>query len=146
MSTRSETQKDCDNRVYVHVHKAIANHFFLTAKMSHLESRYRWPDDGYGTPTSYQQSATEDSLIATLPSDPSSPLLLSLFKTEHLKFIARNLTQGFPAKYMAYDASQPWLVFWTVQSLSVLGVALDSANKQKYVEVLIQYVDASSFI
>lgn len=105
--------------------------------MTFPDSPNRWPDDGYGTPTSYSQAETEDSLLATLPSDPSAPLLLSLKKAEHLKFIARNLIQGFPAKYMAYDASQPWLVFWTAQSLSVLGVALDPANKQKCVMILL---------
>ncbi|KAG2063531.1 terpenoid cyclases/Protein prenyltransferase [Suillus decipiens] len=38
--------------------------------------------------------------------------------------------QGFPSRYISQDASQ--LLYWTLQSFSVMGVALDSNNKQKW--------------
>jgi hypothetical protein len=43
----------------------------------------------------------------------------------------RNLVQGFPPRYISQDASQPWLMFWTLQSLSALQVAIDPDNKQR---------------
>ena len=57
---------------------------------------------------------------------------LTLQKTTHLRFLARNMLQGFPARYMSQDASQPWLLFWTLQSFSVLQTGLDPGNRQRW--------------
>jgi protein farnesyltransferase subunit beta len=48
-----------------------------------------------------------------------------------LQFLARNLAQGFLARYTSQDADQPWLLFWTLQSFSILQVGLDPADKQR---------------
>lgn len=40
--------------------------------------------------------------------------------------------QGFPARYLSQDASQPWLLFWTLQAFSVMQVSLDVGNRQRY--------------
>ena len=50
-----------------------------------------------------------------------------------MQYLIRNLVQGFPTRYTSQDASQPWLMFWTVQSFGILQVALDPTTKQKYV-------------
>jgi len=57
---------------------------------------------------------------------------LTLQKNMHLQFLARNMLQGFPARYMSQDASQPWLLFWTLQSFSVLQTGLDPGNRQRW--------------
>jgi protein farnesyltransferase subunit beta len=89
------------------------------------------PDDSYKTPTSALLAETEDILLRHLPVDPINPPVLQ--RNSHLQFLVRNLTQGFPARYTSQDASQPWLMYWTLQGFSTLQVALDPGNKQKCV-------------
>ena len=88
------------------------------------------PTDRYPTETSSLQADTEDILQAHyVPPDSAGGRVLN--KKSHLEFLVRNLVQGFPARYISQDASQPWLMFWTLQSLSALQVAIDPDNKQR---------------
>lgn len=87
------------------------------------------PVDAYPTETSNLQADTEDILQSHAPLDGVSGRVLN--KRAHLEFLVRNLVQGFPARYTSQDASQPWLMFWTLQSLSALQVAIDPDNKQR---------------
>lgn len=100
------------------------------------------PDDGYPTATSKLQRETEESLIQFLPSHPihtgedaeaKKPKVPStlLDKKAHMQFLVKNLIQGFGQRYVSQDASQPWLLFWTLQAFSCLGVALDPGNKER---------------
>jgi protein farnesyltransferase subunit beta len=100
------------------------------------------PDDGYPTATSKLQRETEESLIRFLPNHPihtgeqeeakkqKAPSTF-LEKKAHMQFLVKNLMQGFGNRYVSQDASQPWLLFWTLQAFSCLGVALDPDNKQR---------------
>jgi hypothetical protein len=88
------------------------------------------PVDAYPTETSNLQADTEDILQGQVPLDGVSGRVLN--KRTHLEFLVRNLVQGFPARYTSQDASQPWLMFWTLQSLSALQVGIDPDNKQRY--------------
>lgn len=93
-------------------------------------------NDGYPSATSTLQSSTEEILkarylstaIAAVDSPESQP---TLQRQSHVQFLLRNLVQGFPARYVSQDASQPWLIYWTLQGFSVLGVGLDAATKQR---------------
>ena len=87
------------------------------------------PVDAYPTETSILQADTEDILQSFVPLDGVDGRVLN--KRAHLEFLVRNLVQGFPARYTSQDASQPWLMFWTLQSLSTLQVAIDPDNKQR---------------
>ena len=89
----------------------------------------RSADDQYPTETSDSQAETESVLLKHLPLDPEDPPPLQ--RQQHLQFLVRNLVQGFPARYTSQDASQPWLLYWTLQSFSVMGVVLDPVNKQR---------------
>ena len=89
----------------------------------------RSPDDQHPTVTSDLQAETESILLKHLPLDPESPPPLQ--RQQHLQFLVRNLVQGFPSRYVSQDASQPWLLYWTLQSFSALGVVLDANNKQR---------------
>ena len=51
----------------------------------------------------------------------------------HLQFLARHLIQGYPARYASQDVSQPWLMYYIMQSFSILQAGLDAGNKQKWV-------------
>ena len=87
------------------------------------------PVDAYPTETSNLQADTEDILQSHVPLDGVGERVLN--KKAHLEFLVRNLVQGFPARYTSQDASQPWLLYWTLQSLSALQVAVDPDNKQR---------------
>jgi len=94
----------------------------------------RSSDDQYLTETSDLQAETESILLKHIPLDPESPPPLQ--RQQHLQFLVRNLAQGFPSRYISQDASQPWLLYWTLQSFSVMGVVLDPNNKQRCVRPL----------
>lgn len=100
------------------------------------------PTDGYPSSTSHLQIATEEVLKArylstalnTKDSTESQP---TLNKNSHIQFLLRNLVQGFPARYVSQDASQPWLIFWTLQGFSVLGIGLDDQTKKRARDTLL---------
>jgi len=100
------------------------------------------PDDAYPTETSNLQADTEDILQSHVPLDGVGGRVLN--KNAHLEFLIRNLVQGFPARYTSQDASQPWLMFWTLQSLSALQVAIDPDNKQRCVNFFFEIGVAES--
>ncbi|KAG7093437.1 hypothetical protein E1B28_007115 [Marasmius oreades] len=90
------------------------------------------PNDSFPTPTSHTQAETEEVLLKHLPlTEDVKP---SLQRDNHLRFLARHLTQGFPARYISQDASQPWLVYWTLQSFSIMQVGMDPGNKRRAVD------------
>jgi protein farnesyltransferase subunit beta len=88
------------------------------------------PSDSYPTDTSRLQAETEEILLKHIPSavDPSPPLQ----KNSHIQFLVRNLLQGFPVRYISQDASQPWLMYWTLHAFSLLQVGLDPDTRQRY--------------
>ncbi|KAJ7034695.1 terpenoid cyclases/protein prenyltransferase alpha-alpha toroid [Mycena alexandri] len=95
------------------------------------------PTDAFPTPTSSSQAETEKVLLEHLPAeDKAEP---TLQKNAHMQFLIRNLVQGFPARYTSQDASQSWLIYWTLQAFSVLQVGLDPSNKQKAVDMIMAW-------
>ncbi|KJA22447.1 hypothetical protein HYPSUDRAFT_139271 [Hypholoma sublateritium FD-334 SS-4] len=95
--------------------------------------------DGFPTSTSRSQAETESVLLEHLPDPASSAATPVLQKNAHMQFLIRNLVQGFPTRYISQDASQPWLLFWTLQAFSVLQVALDPGNKQRCLEKIMAW-------
>ncbi|KII84972.1 hypothetical protein PLICRDRAFT_45829 [Plicaturopsis crispa FD-325 SS-3] len=96
----------------------------------------RTPTDSYPTETSVLQAETEETLLSHGKPSPTAP---TLQKNAHLQFLVRNFSQGFPSRYTSQDASQPWLMFWTVQSFSVLQVGLDPGNKQRAIDTIMAW-------
>ncbi|KAI0260116.1 terpenoid cyclases/protein prenyltransferase alpha-alpha toroid [Gloeopeniophorella convolvens] len=95
------------------------------------------PVDAYPTRTSELQADTEDILEAQLPLGAEEKRVLH--RDLHLQFLVRNLIQGFPARYVSQDASQPWLMFWTLQAFSTLQVGIDPVNKQKAIDTVMEW-------
>ncbi|KAI0306126.1 terpenoid cyclases/Protein prenyltransferase [Multifurca ochricompacta] len=96
------------------------------------------PIDAYPTKTSDYQADTEDILQEQILLDRDGSKRV-LHKNMHLQFLVRNLVQGFPARYVSQDASQPWLMFWTLQSFSTLQIAIDPDNKQRAIDTIMQW-------
>jgi protein farnesyltransferase subunit beta len=98
-----------------------------------------YPIDGYPTATSKEQAETEQVLLKHQPLvDPDDPDAAGdsdealVQKKFHLSYVVRNLVQGFPSRYASQDVSQPWLMYYTLQSLSLLQTELDKGNRQRY--------------
>jgi protein farnesyltransferase subunit beta len=101
------------------------------------------PSNSHPSATLYEQADTEQ-LISELLSLTAPPAVLSLAptatvsgattttlrKNEHTQYLASNFFK-LPGAYVSLDASRPWLMFWTVHSLDLLGVGLDQATKDR---------------
>ncbi|KAL0059062.1 CAAX farnesyltransferase (FTase) subunit beta [Marasmius tenuissimus] len=91
------------------------------------------PNDSFPTPTSQLQLETEEVLAKHLPPEDST-VKPCLQRNNHLRFLLRNLTQGFPIRYVAQDASQPWLMYWILQAFSIMQVGMDPNNKRRAID------------
>jgi len=90
------------------------------------------PSNSHPTDTLYEQADTEDllnTLLETIaPLDGADPTILR--RGEHNVFLGSTLFK-LPGGYVALDASKPWLFFWTMHSLDILGIALDQEMKRR---------------
>ena len=89
--------------------------------------------DGHPTHTSNEQLETErrvdvivqewkQPLPVPFSHRPSTPSV-SLLRDAHVAYLLRSM-ELLPAGYASLDASRPWLVYWSLQSLSALGYPL----------------------
>ncbi|WRT69034.1 uncharacterized protein IL334_006017 [Kwoniella shivajii] len=108
------------------------------------------PSNSHPTATLYEQLDTESviSSLFTVLSPPSDATSIStdsdnvpttLRKNEHTQFLASTFFK-LPGKFVSLDASRPWLVFWSVHSLDILGVALDQNTKDRVVSTLLKFL------
>lgn len=54
----------------------------------------------------------------------------TLRKAEHAGYF-QQLFFRLPPGFVSLDASKPWLMYWTVHSLDLLGIALDQGTKDR---------------
>ena len=80
-----------------------------------------------------QQWSAQQQQQAVLP-PPSMPTLL-LRRDTHVHYLLRSF-ELLPAGYASLDSSRPWLVYWAVQSLSVMGYVLPLALAVRCVRFL----------
>ncbi|KAH7099024.1 terpenoid cyclases/Protein prenyltransferase [Auriculariales sp. MPI-PUGE-AT-0066] len=92
------------------------------------------PVDGYPTPTSNAQLETENTISALL-----TEAVPQLDRNVHVQFLGRALLQGLPVRYQSQDASKAWIMFWILQSFSLLGVGLDPVSKQRAIDTIIKF-------
>lgn len=116
--------------------------------MAAIERDWRsTPTDGVHTPTSSLQASTEEILkarylsahlnAAAAPDGSQKPFNPVLRKDVHTPYLIRNLRQGFPARYISQEASQPWLIFWTLQGFTLLGFGMDGDTKKQTVDTIL---------
>ncbi|KAH8814706.1 terpenoid cyclases/Protein prenyltransferase [Flagelloscypha sp. PMI_526] len=97
------------------------------------------PNDHFPSPTSITQTETEDSLAPFLPKSGDSSderAVPPLDRNVHLQYLVKNMVQGLPSRYTSFDASQAWLLFWTLQSFATLQIGMDPGNKQKAINTI----------
>ncbi|KAG8701066.1 CAAX farnesyltransferase (FTase) subunit beta [Ceratobasidium sp. 395] len=94
------------------------------------------PTDGIETATSLSQFDTETAIsdLLLVLKDPSN---VQLNRSVHARWAYTALMQGLPGRYTSQDASQPWLLYWALQSLTCLGVQLDASTKQRAIDTIL---------
>ncbi|WVR09083.1 hypothetical protein IAU60_006144 [Kwoniella sp. DSM 27419] len=108
------------------------------------------PSNNVPSDTLHEQADTESiisSLFSLLPPPQGSDSRLieesgpptTLRKAEHTQFLASTFFK-LPVKFVSLDASKPWLVFWSVHSLDLLGVALDQGTKNRVVSTIMHFL------
>lgn len=94
--------------------------------------------DQLSTPTSQLQARTVDECLPLLNAinDPSSNPFdfdefgLPMLKQQlHIDFVHDGLQQ-LPAAFVAMDASRPWLMYWSLLSLYLMGQEVKSLRKR----------------
>ena len=77
-------------------------------------------------------SHSDEESAAKIQAADEEPKKTILRTGEHQKFLASTLFR-LPSPYVALDASRPWLVYWTVHSLDILGIGLDDELRARSV-------------
>lgn len=92
------------------------------------------PINSHPSPTLDEQFETEslisDLLKLTSPPSTENGTGTVLRKGDHVKYVCSTMNY-LAAPYVALDASRPWLLFWTMHSLDLLGCALDDETKKR---------------
>jgi len=73
--------------------------------------------DLHSTPTQIEQDAVVSRVLPLL----SAPLP-RLDRKHHIEFLERAFEEKLPSYMTALDASRPWIVYWCITGLSLLGV------------------------
>ncbi|KAJ3161798.1 hypothetical protein HDU86_006569 [Geranomyces michiganensis] len=84
------------------------------------------PDDGFPTESSELQQEVEDSIAPLLgPYQNGSADLgsVKLDRDSHVKYVKKNF-DSLPSYFVSLDASKPWLVYWTLHALDLLGSSI----------------------
>lgn len=95
------------------------------------------PSDFLSTPTSTIQAKTFDLCAAYLAGkereirELNSHGLPALQRQDHISFLEDSL-ESYPEAFQRQDASRPWIVYWCVTALGMLGEDV-SVYRQRYV-------------
>ncbi|KAJ1792311.1 CAAX farnesyltransferase (FTase) subunit beta [Coemansia sp. RSA 2167] len=119
--------------------------------MSYLFSYdYRYDDNAYDTETSNKQVDVEDSIgqIYVKYIEPGTAqhggifddTSLRLHRTKHEQFV-RDAMHGLSSGFSVLDASQPWLAFWSLNSLDIMGRKINSATRTRALQTVLRFQD-----
>ncbi|CAJ0843315.1 3726_t:CDS:2 [Entrophospora sp. SA101] len=83
-------------------------------------------EDGVATETSIAQSKTEASVYHIYKAAQETSLLktIKLNREEHIDYVLKGL-KGLEKYFVGLDASKPWLCYWMLHSLDLLGHKID---------------------
>lgn len=100
--------------------------------------------DDYPTETSKTQLETEDCIISLLLPfadhrfTPQSLSEISLDRQAHSNYLIRSLI-SLPGRLTVLDASRPWLMYWILNSFSLLNLGLNPSDRQRALDTLLSF-------
>ncbi|KAL1591694.1 CAAX farnesyltransferase (FTase) subunit beta [Paraconiothyrium brasiliense] len=104
------------------------------AHMAYLESVKIPIVETFRTDSSEVQDETLEAVLPFLEGNPNDfPLnefgIPHLQREKHIKFLQKALGD-YPAPFAMMDASRPWIVYWSLQGLSVLGYPIHEYSER----------------
>ncbi|XP_011012893.1 PREDICTED: protein farnesyltransferase subunit beta [Populus euphratica] len=97
-------------------------------------------ESGRETVTQVEQWSVEDrvfriyNMFASIPPGAQTTLL-ELQRDEHIKYLNEGLKQLGPS-FVALDSSRPWLCYWIIHSMALLGESLDYELENNAIDFL----------
>ncbi|KAI8909080.1 farnesyltransferase, CAAX box, beta-like protein [Gorgonomyces haynaldii] len=91
-----------------------------------MNAKRRQLDDNYRTQTSIDQDYVEDNCDYLF----SKPI--EFYNEKHIKFSLKAF-DGLNFHYQSLDASKPWIIYWNLHALGLLGHSLSDELKQRAV-------------
>lgn len=94
-------------------------------------------DDRLQTETSDAQLETVEDILPYILGEEGGPFELNscgirkLKRQAHVAFLRKSL-ERMPAAYTAYDAARPWVIYWTLTALCLLGQDV-SEYRERYI-------------
>ncbi|GMR59105.1 hypothetical protein PMAYCL1PPCAC_29300 [Pristionchus mayeri] len=111
----------------------------ISAFFRSFDRRFEVQEDGLPTKTTDEQIKVEcevSSIVAQFISTRAELEKSPHFNREmHIAFIMSSLKQ-LPTSYQGLDASRPWLCYWGVHSLNILGYQISAEMKSEIVTFL----------
>ncbi|KAI9102487.1 terpenoid cyclases/protein prenyltransferase alpha-alpha toroid [Phlyctochytrium arcticum] len=97
-------------------------------------------DDGTPTETSQMQLEVEATIVPLYfpykyRKPPVPPSSIKLNRAAHIEYLQNGLS-GLSGRFVALDASQPWLVYWMLHGLDLLEVPLSADVAHKAVQTI----------
>ncbi|KAJ2315068.1 CAAX farnesyltransferase (FTase) subunit beta [Coemansia sp. RSA 2611] len=120
--------------------------------MSHTFSyHFRYDDNAFETETSVKQIDVEDSIgrIYAKFVDPRTAAdggviddsRHRLMRSKHEQFV-RDALHGLSSGFAVLDASQPWLSFWSLNSLDIMNCEIDLPLRQRAFDTVKRFQDS----
>ncbi|KAK0085641.1 hypothetical protein PV325_004713 [Microctonus aethiopoides] len=88
-------------------------------------------DEDVETTTSIEQEKVEEQVLKLYKID-NEPVLM---RSRHVAFLKKSLA-NMPEAYESLDCSRPWLCYWSLHALEILGERLDDKESSKIVKFL----------
>jgi protein farnesyltransferase subunit beta len=86
-------------------------------------------DDGFPSETSLLQREIVEFIQNSYNQSKDSKLK----KFKHEKFLSEPLFEGLNHWFVALDASKPWIIYWILNALDLLGIELSKEIQERCV-------------
>lgn len=98
-------------------------------------------DDGQPTLTYTEEAAVERDIHEVLSpytsvSVDAIPRVL-LRRSAHVVFLTKLIFKPLPAEWVAFDATRPWLLYWSLHAFTLLGHQVSNASKLRATSTLL---------
>ncbi|CCJ29712.1 unnamed protein product [Pneumocystis jirovecii] len=94
------------------------------------------------TETAAVQLETERICMRHLSDNIHEP---QLNLTSHITYLLNVLTKPLPKPYIALDASQPWIIYWTLCAYSLLGQSVDMYKERTISSIKAMQLESGGF-
>lgn len=98
-------------------------------------------DDGQPTLTHTEEAEVEEDIYEVLAPftavsvDATPPIRLR--RRAHVAFLSKLIFKPLPAEWVAFDATRPWLLYWSLHAFTLLNHPIDDVHKLRATSTLL---------